>query len=477
MVFGKLGQILSRRKKTTIETLEHLDKEIKELEKYKQKSEHNEKKYVGALLMYSIVLYIIGAVFYYIYLMPKKLADRLKTLIPFLIMPLMIYFIRRFLKWFYIKRYTYCEKRLSDLKEEKKNILEDVKEKETYKKAREILERFSEGVDVQITPPTSPVGNKSVLPNGTPQLMGNQSVRMALNETMMNQSTMNPNNPNSTQLVYRNIRQIQLQNQSMAMSKKSGGNLNTTNANNTFQASSISEANINSNMPRPDQNSTPGMNQARGTLPRPIIAPNRTMFDKVLDFLIGEGPNNRYALICKSCHFHNGMALAEEFEYIAFRCAYCLFYNEARKNKLVVPNQNSKSNADQNLNLSNTSTSNLSSAASFNDGTETEPTSSNAGPVDPVSEPLVSTTSLSANFKNSMKSSSLKSLENLNSENELERRSSLKESSNQLRSRAVNRRDSKSSSRSNEKLSADENKENQDEDMDFELIQSSKKNE
>jgi hypothetical protein len=65
----------------------------------------------------------------------------------------------------------------------------------------------------------------------------------------------------------------------------------------------------------------------------------------------------RYALICKNCHFHNGMALKEEFEYVgksimlafipllfhllnyylltkAFRCAYCLFYNEARKSKL-----------------------------------------------------------------------------------------------------------------------------------------------
>ena len=24
----------------------------------------------------------------------------------------------------------------------------------------------------------------------------------------------------------------------------------------------------------------------------------------------------RYALICKSCHFHNGMALKEEFEFV-----------------------------------------------------------------------------------------------------------------------------------------------------------------
>jgi hypothetical protein len=36
--------------------------------------------------------------------MPKNLTERLKTLIPFLITPLIIYLIRKFLKWFYIKR-------------------------------------------------------------------------------------------------------------------------------------------------------------------------------------------------------------------------------------------------------------------------------------------------------------------------------------------------------------------------------------
>lgn len=32
---------------------------------------------------------------------------------------------------------------------------------------------------------------------------------------------------------------------------------------------------------------------ARTLLPRPIIAPNRTFLDKLLDFVVGEGPNNR----------------------------------------------------------------------------------------------------------------------------------------------------------------------------------------
>jgi hypothetical protein len=38
--------------------------------------------------------------------------------------------------------------------------------------------------------------------------------------------------------------------------------------------------------------------------------------DRLVDYLVGDGPNNRYALICKQCQTHNGMALKEEFEFV-----------------------------------------------------------------------------------------------------------------------------------------------------------------
>jgi endoplasmic reticulum junction formation protein lunapark len=71
--------------------------------------------------------------------------------------------------------------------------------------------------------------------------------------------------------------------------------------------------------------------------PRPILPQSRSTFDKLIDFFIGEGPSNRYALICKTCCSHNGMALKEEFEYLSFKCAYCGSFNVSRKQKLDVP--------------------------------------------------------------------------------------------------------------------------------------------
>ncbi|CDS42862.1 protein lunapark [Echinococcus multilocularis] len=66
---------------------------------------------------------------------------------------------------------------------------------------------------------------------------------------------------------------------------------------------------------------------------RPILPRHRSILDIVFDALVGDGPDRRYALICQQCSGHNGMALAEEFEYIAFRCCYCGFHNPARRTR------------------------------------------------------------------------------------------------------------------------------------------------
>jgi len=70
-----------------------------------------------------------------------------------------------------------------------------------------------------------------------------------------------------------------------------------------------------------------------------VVTYNCSSLSKVVEYLVGDGPNNRYALICSDCHSHNGMVLRDEFEYTTFRCAYCYHLNPARKRKpsLVSP--------------------------------------------------------------------------------------------------------------------------------------------
>ena len=64
-----------------------------------------------------------------------------------------------------------------------------------------------------------------------------------------------------------------------------------------------------------------------------MVSAPATFLLQMVEYLVGDGPNNRYALICSNCHSHNGMALRDEFEYMSFRCAYCYHLNTARKNK------------------------------------------------------------------------------------------------------------------------------------------------
>lgn len=80
-----------------------------------------------------------------------------------------------------------------------------------------------------------------------------------------------------------------------------------------------------------------GMHPPGPPLARPVLPRDRGSLDKIIEYLVGDGPQNRYALICQQCLSHNGMALKEEFEYVAFRCAYCYFLNPARKTRPQPP--------------------------------------------------------------------------------------------------------------------------------------------
>ncbi|CAI2738023.1 unnamed protein product [Dicrocoelium dendriticum] len=70
---------------------------------------------------------------------------------------------------------------------------------------------------------------------------------------------------------------------------------------------------------------------------RPLLPRERSFFDRILDLLVGDGPDKRYALICRECAAHNGMALHEEFEYLAFRCGYCSHFNPPRRTWVKTP--------------------------------------------------------------------------------------------------------------------------------------------
>ncbi|XP_072246687.1 endoplasmic reticulum junction formation protein lunapark-B isoform X3 [Leuresthes tenuis] len=320
-----MGALFSRwkTKPTTVEQLENLDKEIKELEEFRAKNQRLQKLWVGRLLLYSSILYLLTSLIVYCLYLPEEWLQRLAMALPFFIYPVLVWFIRKLLIFLFSKRTERNSDKLEDLKATKKKILEEVMETETYKNAKLILERFdpeskrkaeleSTPVRSQITPrPGQEIRQRGVamrpIPMGTPGPM-----------------VMTPP-PGARPLLGPGGTPVE----HVPLSAPGGPPEKSTSSASFLQGA----------VPRTPYSpiSGVGMHPPGPPLARPILPKDRGAMDRVIEYLVGDGPQNRYALICQQCFSHNGMALKEEFEYVAFRCAYCYFLNPARKTRPQAP--------------------------------------------------------------------------------------------------------------------------------------------
>ncbi|XP_069119840.1 endoplasmic reticulum junction formation protein lunapark-B-like isoform X1 [Argopecten irradians] len=322
-----------RKKPSTIDVLEQIEKDITRLQKFRLRNQQQQKKFIGCLILYSIVLYIIAALVLYFVYFPPDWKNRLLYSSPLLVFPILIWLIKKFLHWYFVKRITKNDLALNELRENRKQILEEVMEKETYKKAREILQKFDPARFKELEPqvPTTP---KVSPPGSTLRHRGNTSgTRISPQEQFR---------PTHTQMQTQGIRP------GLQPGMTPGVRPGVTTGQRPDMTPRV-------NTPRPAGTDTPQMIRQGGLrprmlmtpmhngrtpgppLPRPILPRERSTTDRLLEYLVGDGPQNRFALICRYCHSHNGMALKEEFEYLSFRCCYCYQMNLAKKQKPYAP--------------------------------------------------------------------------------------------------------------------------------------------
>uniref|UniRef100_A0A2M4ASJ5 Endoplasmic reticulum junction formation protein lunapark n=2 Tax=Anopheles triannulatus TaxID=58253 RepID=A0A2M4ASJ5_9DIPT len=320
-----MGVIISRfrKEKTTLQILEGLEEKIKDLEAYTISTQARRKRFVGRFLVTSIVLYVIASLVFYFAFFPPTWNERIVHSVPLLICPIIIFIVKRVLAWHYERKVRLNSNKLKDLRAEKKKILEKVMEKETYKVAVEILDKFGEkshrlqtqafnaSLNALRTPAPKPmpVGMPSPLPPGTPAgAMQRQLSPPTAGRPMMGTPI--------TPLVNRQVNP-------MHTPRTAPGNF----------------------MPRPSVQQPFSARQPgvyRRT-PFPIINHNdKSVVEKMVDYLVGDGPNNRFAMICSECFMHNGMALKEEYEFTAFRCAFCGLFNPAKKQRPLAPRLSSE---------------------------------------------------------------------------------------------------------------------------------------
>ncbi|XP_037345438.2 endoplasmic reticulum junction formation protein lunapark-A isoform X2 [Pungitius pungitius] len=318
-----MGAVISRwrAKPSTVEILEGIDKDLQTLEEYSEKYQRQLKIWVGRLLLYSSLLYLITCIVVYLWFLPELLMGQLILSLPFVVFPLLVWLLRKMLIVIFSRRTENNNEKLEDLKSRKRKILEEVMETETYKNAKLILERFdpdskrrieldSTPVRPQMTPkPGQELRQRNVIPK-TPTVAVNPASGAAARPPLSSGSTFPGRSSHS------------------APGGPPERGLSAVAAQQTL-------------MRRPVTPGTPvpgvGMHPPGPPLARPVVPRERGAMDRVIEYLVGDGPQNRYALICQQCLSHNGMALKEEFEYVAFRCAYCYFLNPARKTRPQAP--------------------------------------------------------------------------------------------------------------------------------------------
>ncbi|XP_062044163.1 endoplasmic reticulum junction formation protein lunapark isoform X1 [Lepus europaeus] len=314
-----MGGLFSRwrTKPSTVEVLESIDKEIQALEEFREKNQRLQKLWVGRLILYSSVLYLFTCLIVYLWYLPDEFTARLAMTLPFFAFPLIIWSIRTVLIFFFSKRTERNNEALDDLKSQKKKILEEVMEKETYKTAKLILERFD---------PDSKKAKEFEPPSAGASVTARPGQEIRQRTTA--QRNLSPAPPTS--------------NQGPSPVPVSPAPPKDTSAPGGPPERTVTSAVPSNVLPRrlgSPATSVPGMglHPPGPPLARPILPRERGALDRIVEYLVGDGPQNRYALICQQCFSHNGMALKEEFEYIAFRCAYCFFLNPARKTRPQAP--------------------------------------------------------------------------------------------------------------------------------------------
>nr|VZH99917.1 unnamed protein product [Spirometra erinaceieuropaei] len=283
-VKGILNSIRKIRKRSFSETLEDIDDNIAALENRKVSSISSAKKIAFRITFFGAVFYGTGLLSAYFFVRPSSTYGKVLFYSSALVYPFLILLLKYVFTYLYLGSADSAERKLKDLKKRKAKILSEIMETQTYNRANQLLRRF-DPLGIFQAEHMTPIPSSGLQQKET----GDSSVVNRRPGPFVPQVSL-------TKTPQTQVRKVAEDSSKFSLPPK----------------------------PPPTPNNVPVRH-------RPILPRERSVLDKVLDALVGDGPDRRYALICRRCASHNGMALAEEFEFLAFKCCYCDFFNPARR--------------------------------------------------------------------------------------------------------------------------------------------------
>ncbi|CAF3602015.1 unnamed protein product [Rotaria sp. Silwood1] len=285
--FSRLFKFRIFKFRTTLtEELEDLHSELSHLQQTLLQTRLRQRQWTKWFAIYAILAYLIVNISYYTLFLSQDFVIQIYACAISIAFGILLYSIHWIIRWYFRMIIQTREEKLGLFKERKQELIEEVKNKETYAVAKNLLEKYGEKLTPEVRSPIMNGNNKDPHPR----------------------ASIKPTIPNAEKPPIPVI--------SPSPSSFENGN-------------QLVQTPVREGPSRLAAGVTPGK------LPRAILPPQRTVWGAILDTIVGDGPSKRYALICKSCNSHNGMALEEEFEYLSFRCAYCNYFNGARKHKPV----------------------------------------------------------------------------------------------------------------------------------------------
>ncbi|KAJ1975885.1 hypothetical protein H4R33_006565 [Dimargaris cristalligena] len=305
------------------QVLADLDEKIHRAQTNLAEIKLRENKWVVVFLIYSMFGYAVYAMVFYAYLNQphEPLQTWLYQFAPIPLGPLVIFYSRRLIQLWYRRRQASQEAYIVSLKEKQRTKVEELKKKTAYYSTRNLLERY----DVTNKPPVNPDAQRAAKnlglaggPNGPAGKRPPMS-SPAANLRQRHPTAGHPLPPATT--------------------RPNGGapgvQLPPTSPRNPSSppASGLGPQ-AGGPMNRPVNSVSFPPRGPPGSFAGPHLPPNsaspmsRPWYDKLVDKIVGdEGPETKYALICRNCFAHNGLALPEEIQSIQYVCPKCGFFN------------------------------------------------------------------------------------------------------------------------------------------------------
>lgn len=322
-----MGLLLSKfkDKPSTRDTLEKIEQELQNIEE-RRWDKIKREQFIVQILSFLPIAILIAIVCILIYPSDSSWRDKLILCVPIGIINLILWVSKRIVQWYSRWSLDNEEARLRKLRKEKKKILEMVCETESYRVATELLEKYDpkqlrrreKNVDTPTTPHNQTLTKFTASPARSPAHQNQRSSQHISSPMSHNQSISfpvqtfvqpaptpapTPAPPPPTPITKSAV----MKNNQVAQANTSIMNASTT--------------------------ATVATSSVQGRPVRPVLSRDRTYFEKVVDWVVGDGPDNRFALICRYCYGHNGMCLPEEHETINFRCCYCYNLNMATQRR------------------------------------------------------------------------------------------------------------------------------------------------